>query len=259
MAREKDAEEVAQKLFEDLFQSIRDSRLAELEELPGGRLRCRKHGHEVNPDDPALSCPGCTEDERRRERAEERRERLAALWPIPTLPRWPWARLSETSWRERVAPKAVREAARWEPGIPMLMSGPTGTGKTSSMVARMWDLRAEALLWAQEVRDGPCPLVPALYATEIQLVQARRRHPLGYGEAPLVEHAMRRRCLILDEVGATGELITHEIVDERQRRGLTTVALTGFELHDLVSRVGDACVRRLEQCARLIDLYAGRT
>lgn len=240
-----------------LQSNIRAKRLAELDRRPDGTLWCARHEVVVDPGSPTLECGGCIADAERRLEAERRREALARWWPPQTLPRWPWARLGETSWEERAHPRLLAVLRRWTPGKSLLLLGPTGSGKTSGVVARLHELGAHAHRWADEVWSTRCPVVPTYYATELELVQARRRHPLGQGEPEAVARAMASPCLILDEVGSTRDLLTHEVLDQRMRQGLPTVALGGWPKAELSERVGDACFRRLEQGAILCDLHEG--
>lgn len=242
-------------LWETLQRDIRAQRLAQLDQRPDGSLWCPRHEVLVDPDSPTLECPGCVADAERRLEAQRRRDGLATWWPPQTLPRWPWARLGNTPWEQRANQRLLSVLRAWMPSKSMLLLGPTGSGKTSGVVARVHELGEHARRWADEVWSTRCPVCPTLYATELELVQARRRHPLGHGEPPVVAHAMAVPCLILDEVGATRDLLTHEVLDARMRRGLPTVALAGWPKAELAERVGDACYRRLEQGAILCDLH----
>ena len=166
------------------------------------------------------------------------------------LPRMHWARQDTPFWAG--LPAKLRDAVgSWHPrrkGLVIL--GGTGTGKTAAIVARLHRTRRVA-------QARPSVLPRFVWSTEARLSRARRVHPLGAGEAPLVRRAQRTPVLIVDELGPAPdvELLHATILDERYQRGRPTTVTSGLTLREMATRYGDAFVRRLLQHAELVDLH----
>jgi hypothetical protein len=227
------------------LEGIRAARERQLERLPDGSFWCPEHDTAISASSPALTCQGCVRDADRRAATERRLERVAEAWGTTDLPKWPWARLGATSWQQSAPPRVITAVTKWDMAKSMVIMGPTGSCKTSSLVARINQIHGEAQRWARDLTEGPCPLRPVLYTTEHRLVASRRNRPLGHGESPLVEAAMSSPVLVLDELGAANDSVSAFVIDERIMVGLPTVALSGFGPVDLAARVGEHCFRRV--------------
>lgn len=123
------------------------------------------------------------------------------------------------------------------PGVVWM--GPVGSGKTTLACASM-------NTWAHK-RERPPSL---LFANATELACARTRHPLGAGEPPLVEQAMRVDLLVLDNLGdevalsTSGETI-REVVAHRYDYCLPTWVTTAAEMEALRARYEAGTIRRL--------------
>lgn len=209
----------------------------------------------------ALALPHDPQEFRRR------RESRSAEWALrdqlhrwrrqlQDLPAWSWARFDNSAWRLRCNPLAIEAAAKWQPGRgPLVMLGPTGSGKSSSLVARLHQLAAGT---ADAIKAGRKPVLPrrVRWTTEAMLLRAERGFRLGSGTCPEVLYAMRARVLVIDEVGQFGgERLMAEIVIARKDRGLVTVITTGLTKERLIAQYGAAMHRRLVEGGEAVDMH----
>lgn len=213
---------------------------------------------------PTITCETCALASQRRRWLGELHERWTTC--ATALPSWPWARWDHAAWATRVDPRIVGAIEGTDGTTSLVLLGPTGAGKTSSLVAQLHRLRAgaEAAVAARtELHRGspddqpPCPLVDYAWTTEAQLVAARRGHRLGAGEAPLVERAMSAPLLVLDEITGSAPALVMEIADARYAAQLPTWSTAGMPARQLATRVGAACLRRLVEGGRVVDLHDG--
>jgi hypothetical protein len=166
-----------------------------------------------------------------------------AAWAKPALstvpPAFDDARLT-SPWLVRLVGEGVVARARGSLTAPrVVMLGEAGSGKTSLVVAMF-----RAVLDAEE----PHGRAGHRYVSAHALAKARAGHPLGHGEAPLVEAAIRAPLLVLDELG--GEDARHasavtEVIYERHAAGATTWVTTGVTAKELAARYGGGVVRRV--------------
>jgi DNA replication protein DnaC len=185
---------------------------------------------------------------------EQRRIEVRELWANCAasgsgLPRWRYADFGNADWVRRVNRRILVAAKTWINGNLLLM-GPTGYGKTSATVAMMRQL----------FRDATFNAPPwFMFAALQDLVDERRGHPLGRGEAPGVAAAFRVQLLILDEVwsegGAQSVELLRSIVDQRYRRQLATVVTSGLTEAQFTNHFGLACWRRLTEGAVVVDVH----
>jgi DNA replication protein DnaC len=133
--------------------------------------------------------------------------------------------------------------------------GPSGLGKTTALAAmahRLIDVAVANTLGTPGALESRELLNARRMAwlTGQKLVTARRFHPLGEGEAPLVAGAMAASLLLLDELGAESrepDPIVFEVIDTRYATGLPTIVTSGLPSEQFIARYGDALWRRLTE------------
>lgn len=134
--------------------------------------------------------------------------------------------------------RAVAERWSLERGS-LLVLGPTGVGKTASVARALRRL----------VRSASSPSDPILgvrWTTASALAHARRRHPLGAGEAEEVALAIAAPVLVIDELGPEPlDAAIHDVLDARYARALVTITTAGMRRAELAARYGDATSRRM--------------
>jgi DNA replication protein DnaC len=224
-------------------------------------------GAELQADDD-LSCAAC------RTRMFERNERRARdEWsasirdfaPLGGVPAWPWARCENPQFMGRLRSKELTAfAGAYHPRQgSVLLAGKTGAGKTSGVVAMLHRVReAEiAKLLKGPIDSPPSPLLRALrgllWTDGFALTKARRENPLGRGEAELVEQAMSRRLLVLDELGfeAAHDTVIAEVMNARYVAGLPVIITTGLTRAQFSDRYGDAVLRRIIERGTLLEAW----
>src|SRR5690606_37540086 len=141
-------------------------------------------------------------------------------------------------------PQLRAVAARYAPNCPVLtLLGPTGSGKSSTAAAIVDRLVREAADKSMAERS----LDPFWFARRIRwaktysLVRARREHPLGEGEAPLVKGAIDASLLILDDLGnEPADPVIFEVLDARYDCSAPTLVTSGLRQPEIRSRYGEA-------------------
>jgi len=218
-----------------------------------------------------FACRGCTEKAAADERARELNEKLK-IWLDParaTLPGWDFLDVEHPMFAPRVKHPALRTAAKkWTSDKGSLMlSGPAGIGKTVSAATIAWRLVRDGESAARAAGVASQVRVPAFkiatrvrWVSALDLIAARRGHPLGRGECALWETAATAGVLFLDEVGQeqaqAGWLL--ELLDARYRRGVPTVTSSGLTKDELEKRYGSGAVRRLVEPGGVwIDAFGG--
>lgn len=175
---------------------------------------------------------------------------------IAAMPEWAWAAVTNAEWRGRVHPRALAVADRWTAMRgPIVLAGPSGIGKTSTLRALAHRLRNEAV----RAGDRGHPIVNAVWTSAVDLARVRRELPRGKPDIEL-DRACKAGILFLDEVGqedATPNWLL-ELVDQRYRRKRPTLSTSGLNQTQLEARYGSGIVRRLvEPYGQFIDLHGG--
>jgi len=185
------------------------------------------------------SCPKCQELQRLADR------RLLLGEAIRSLAGFPWA-VWGGKWESDCQYVIVSALGHWTRAKGnMLLSGPSGCGKTTASVAR-----ARMILQKAEKEGTPDEFRFACgirFASALDLSTARKQHALGHGEPPEIETALDAELLILDELGfeAQTDTVIPELADLRYRKNRLTITTTGLRPAELVSRYGEATVRKL--------------
>lgn len=148
-----------------------------------------------------------------------------------------------------VGPEVVERAQNATSAPHVAFIGPPGAGKTS-LAAAMYRAAARA-----ETSAGA--LGRYRWVSAHQLAKARAGHPLGEGEAPLVEAAMRAPLLVLDELG--GEDPRHasavaEVLYDRHAEQRATWVTTGVGSKEIAARYGGGIARRIFEGATIFRL-----
>jgi len=162
-----------------------------------------------------------------------------------SAPKWPWPVPAESFFAERVRFGRFRGfAEKWKPEVGnVVLSGPSGTGKTSAMFFCMSRLGDEAI---ESVSDRH-PICRAVWTSALRLARAAKEHRLGNGPVEAVRDATHASILFLDEVGQEprSELLFDLLNERYEGADLVTVVTTGLDLAQLRNHIGDAAVRRL--------------
>lgn len=120
----------------------------------------------------------------------------------------------------------------------LLFVGPTGCGKSTAVVRAVWGA-------TQRGRVDLC------WASEIEILQAMKAHPLGSrGEPDIVHHAKRAKLFVLDDLGLGGrdlDGMIHGIADARYCAQKITITTSGLDVAQLVDRYGRSTLRRLTE------------
>jgi len=215
--------------------------------LPPAGGNCRECG---KPVECGWTCEACFSADERRQRLVRVRDRVGAL--TRSLPPWPWARVSDPRFVERVRVERYRAfAAKFAPQHGnVVLSGASGAGKTAAMCAAAARLSSAAI----DAADERAPICRSLWTDAHALVRATREHRLGAGTCPELLAATRASVLWLDELGQEPRTeALWEIVDERYEHGLVTVVTTGLRVDELRQRYGEALLRRLTERGTVIE------
>jgi DNA replication protein DnaC len=232
-------------------------------------MRCLQHAHElcIKKDKAEREQ---REIERRLEQEKRDLERYKAYFEngvasaLARLPPWAWADVDSPKFTEAVADEKLRAMAHnWTPDDgSLLLLGPTGIGKTSSVIAT---IRRHARDYHPELKGSqdsiyedlhywtpphyPLGIFSQLLWTKGAAVAfARRNAPLG-SEPELLMKAKAASLLIIDD--ATQEPIgdggLFEVIDHRYEHHKPTIVTTGLSRTAFRERYGDALDRRLTQ------------
>lgn len=194
-----------------------------------------------------IKCPRCNAAADAAQRAEQakRASEARVQSTITTIPqRYAWAVFDSPLLAGRVRPAsaiAKAQAAATAPSVVIL--GSAGTGKTSLACAL---LRLTAETSATRGR----------FVSAFALAKARQEHPLGNGEAPVIDRALKAKLLLLDELGAefAHNTAVQEVIHERHADELPTIYTSGFDSDELAKRYGDGIARRIFEGATVIRL-----
>jgi hypothetical protein len=232
-----------------------------------GNRECEKHGYVLKPDD--WACGECADHDRRTRDAEiarqQRRARVEAWFTqssaaadgLGGLPRSDYARFANKSWLEKRDRRIVRELRAWDLRCWKFISGSTGAGKTSTLVAKLFETQEKLLAAADR---GPVEIPPKFfYCTGPDLVEAEKRRRLGDYPHAAVVAAQERPILILDEINRASVELVFAIVDARTRAALTTVALCGMPPREFGCTYGANVLRRFVDAGSILDAFGGGT
>lgn len=174
---------------------------------------------------------------------------------------FPFATFENPEFLGRVQSRQITAAARrYQLDRSLVFAGPTGCGK-STLTAAM--LRRIAATEVASTLAGPVGAEPSLLLRQLAglvwvdgftLVKARKEHPLGRGEAGLIERAFEAPILVLDELGFEPlSEVVFEVADRRYRDGAITIVTTGQTPAGFAARYGDACWRRFAERGAVVS------
>jgi len=174
------------------------------------------------------------------------------------MPDWPYSRFDNPEFRRRASKKILSylQSYSFNEGMSMLVSGDTGTGKTSGIVAMMYKWLDEAKATVPAPTDSsvmPSFRPAFFFVTGHELVGARRDWRIG-SVAPIVLEAKQTGLLIIDELGyEAASDVPFEVVDHRYRQQRVTIVTTGRKPNEFRERYGDAMYRRLTEEGVLLE------
>ena len=188
-------------------------------------------------------------------KAEIEREQHA----IKSGPRVFWGLSDETA-LSKMRDRIKRTVLEYKPTEPLLLLGPTGTGKSmGAMVALRRAVRSRELC-VRSPGNVVFPFPKVVWVSAIDLAHADRRHRLGDGAPDVVASAIAADFCVLDDLlwGSQDDSLL-EVISGRYNAGKPTIATAGSPYAELVARLGDAAVRRLVECrgvkGTLLDLF----
>src|SRR5690606_32069117 len=130
-------------------------------------------------------------DLERQERHIARRFEACASEELCCFPDWPWARFDNPDFRRQASARITAAVERWtSQDGPLVLSAPTGAGKTASLVAWLWRMRDQAI--AAVRNGGDAGLCSFAFVSGLEIAGARRRAKIG-DEARLVTLACEVR------------------------------------------------------------------
>lgn len=150
----------------------------------------------------------------------------------------------------RVARREAIDRAKRAIGSPIVtIQGVAGTGKTS-LAAAMFGACIDGAV-AGDARMAALA-ESAVWTNSIAIARARREHPLGQGEAPLIVECRLASMLVVDDLGLESERESEReaistLLYERHADDRATVVTVGFGASDLKQKYGDGIMRRLTQ------------
>ena len=160
--------------------------------------------------------------------------------------------------------QAIRLAWGWarSPAEVLIVLGGAGRGKTSLAAAvALAVLDAGANADASDADYARARRL--LWADAHDLGQARRRHGLGEGDAPLIRQALAASVLVVDELGterpdaASGTDPVRDVLWARFAAGRPTVCTSPCDRAALVARYGGGGERRLFEPGRAVVVDLG--
>ncbi len=181
------------------------------------------------------------------------REMAQTQWSRLALAATPRA-FSEASlnaaWLARlVGPKAIDDARAALESTRVVATGPPGAGKTALVTA----------MFIGAYFPASRPVL--MHVSTYQIARARAVHPLGSGEAPLIDQAIAATLLVLDELG--GEDVAYasavkDVLHERHAQERPTWVTTGVTPKEIADRYGGGIARRVFEDATVFRLTAKR-
>ena len=183
------------------------------------------------------------------------REEQLAKWLGRLPPRFTWG-LDEPRLAALVGAEIMAQTRLLFGAERVVFTGAAGCGKTSLAVAMLRELYESA-----SKPDAKPALIRraegAMFASAYDLSKARARHPLGQGEAPLIDAAMRATTLVIDDLGSERDGFASavtEVLYERHAECRTTWVTTWLDEAKARERYGDGISRRLFEGARRVRL-----
>jgi DNA replication protein DnaC len=222
----------------------------------------------MNALDHILALPLTPIDEQRfrQLQLDRERQRLRDWWSTVRgqLPNWQYAHFGNREWLARIDGAAVAAVRRWDPlgGVGLVLCGPTGSGKSSAIVARLRDTVAELATTLE--RGGDLPRMPSVrWTTEEALMRDAYRWESDDDTIAWTKAQTRPRVFIIDEVGFAGgdrapvgrTPALMALVNARYDAGAATSITTGLKPEELIARYGAALWRRLVERADVVDLF----
>ncbi len=202
----------------------------------------------------------------RRFELERERQRLRDWWSTVSaqLPNWPYAHFGNPEWASKVSSTAIAAVRRWDPlgGSGILLCGPTGSGKSSVIVARLRSVLAE--LARKLDTTGRLPrLASVRWTTEEALMRDAYRWDSDEDAVAWTKAQARPGVFIIDEVGFAGgdrapagrTPALMAVVNARYDAGVATAITTGLKPNAFIERYGAALWRRLAERAEVVDLF----
>jgi DNA replication protein DnaC len=220
-----------------------------------GRALCPDCGapSSMTTDGGALRCADCCVRGQRASRVDAARE------SVPQ--RFRWAKLDDPRLAKIVGPRSLAAAHAAMSSERVALFGAPGSGKTSLACAML-----RALHDGATAEGAPEPLIRrasrSLFVSAYDLSKARARHPLGQGEAPLIEAALTASVLVIDDLGSERDgfqSAVTEVLYERHAECRTTWVTTWLDVAQATARYGGGIARRLFEGSRRINLDRGPT
>lgn len=185
-----------------------------------------------------------------------RRAMLAAA--TESLPDWPWCRVGDPEFEALRAktPELFEPVLAWTiEGGSMVLLGGTGLGKTAVVRAkarRILDAGESGKLPEDKMRVA----IGLRFVSVADIAKARRNHPFGQGDPPILRMAYESPLLILDELGREpqGDTSIFELIDARYRAKLTTFITSNMLKKDLPARYTESGSRRITSLGRVIEI-----
>ena len=162
--------------------------------------------------------------------------------------------LTDERCRELISPKLERAVQIYDGG-PALCLGKTGIGK--SLASRLMARKVGRRLARESIVENKDRLTDIYAAANLNIVWASAtdlalavaRHPLGRGMPEEMAGASKSALLVLDDLTwPQRDDATLEVLAARYDAGKPTIATAGCTGKELVTRFGDAVVRRLMEC-----------
>lgn len=244
--------------------------------IRGGRLKQDADGNALCDCGAVLEpskfiCQSCVEDNRRRAAARSALEQAEAYRAsietfaapgMQQLPDWPHARTDTKAFLDAVHVKLAKVAKRYALDRTLTLLGATGTGKTTCAIAALHHQHDTFVQQTLAQHSRPAPQLALLrrlvWTTATALAQARRQHPLGVGEAPLIERALNAPLVIIDDLGhePLGGSELWEVVDSAYQRGAKLLITSGLRPAAIRERYGDAFFRRISETgAAVVEVW----
>lgn len=190
--------------------------------------------------------------EKRLERLKSEQNRVNLALDF-VLPPFPHAIIGGDEYKAAVHPSLV--TATWQE-LSLAVFGPTGTGKTTFVIAALRELARQRLReWAKHLKsyESHCSKTPqVVWTTGHELAAAPQRSPLG-SEPKAITDAIAAEILVIDELGYEPRA-PHilEIINRRYAVSKPTLVTSGLTPEQFIdpSRYGAACYRRLVEAGR---------